>query len=78
MHLIGGSSEDDFVLMANMEERPVRFEIPRAAHGKRWTRFVDTSLDSPEDVSEVDAMPVLIDPGTYAVAGRSVVLLVAR
>ncbi len=78
MHLLGGSDDDDLMLLANMGESAVRFEIPRASYEKRWRRFVDTSLESPGDVAEDDAMPVLSDLATYSVAPRAIALLVAR
>ena len=60
----------------NMWTEPLDFELPPVSSGMPWRRFVDTSLDSPEDLSAPAEAPVVAGP-TYRAAPRSVVLLVA-
>ena len=62
----------------NAWSAPLSFEIP-PANGTRhpWRRWIDTYLDSPQDINEWPDAPVL--PGsTYLVQPRSVVALVAE
>jgi glycogen operon protein len=58
---------------------PLNFEIPESGGQERvcWRRCIDTALASPDDIqSWVEAPPV--EPGSYLVQPRSLVLLAAR
>ncbi len=63
-------------LMFNAYWEPLGFELPptreRAASG--WHRWIDTSLDSPDDLCEWPRSPILKDLN-YTVQPRSVVVL---
>jgi glycogen operon protein len=54
--------------------QPLDFQIPRS--GAVWRRWIDTSLDSPHDISPLDQAPTHTG-NTYPVAPRSVVVLVS-
>jgi isoamylase len=61
-----------FILNAYWE--PLEFELPMLEDGRRWRRWIDTALDSPDDiVAWENAVPV--KENTYQVADRSVVML---
>jgi glycogen operon protein len=65
-------------LILNAYWEPLEFELPPVKQGGRdaWRRWIDTGLDSPDDIVEWQAAPVV--PGyTYRVGSRSVVLLYA-
>jgi isoamylase len=65
-----------FHLMLNAYWSPLEFELPKLATGS-WRRWIDTSLDSPGDITQWDQAPEA--PGTtYRVADRSVVTLVTN
>jgi glycogen operon protein len=55
---------------------PLSFELPPvpAEHQKEWRRCIDTSLDSPDDISPWESAPV-VRPTTYLAQPRSMVLL---
>jgi glycogen operon protein len=65
-------------MMCNAYSEPLAFELPAVADraGGPWRRWIDTSLDSPQDICPWrDAMPV---PGdTYRLESRAVALLYA-
>jgi glycogen operon protein len=63
-------------LMLNAYWEPLEFELP-SPESPGWRRLVDTALDPPHDISEVQAAPVVAG-STYRVQPRSVVLLVSR
>jgi len=66
-------------LIFNSYWEALQFEIPSANENRevRWHRWIDTSLESPDDICEGSAAPVL--EGTrYMVQPRSVVVLFAR
>ena len=73
-HLKGAAIEGaDFYVMINAYWEAVPFSIQAAG---AWRRIVDTSLATPADISpESDAPPV--DGAAYAVAARSVVVLLS-
>jgi isoamylase len=68
-----------FYIALNSYWEDLEFELPSVEQGGSdlWRRWIDTSLDSPEDIVEWStAGPA---PGsTYSVASRSVVVLFAR
>jgi isoamylase len=71
---LGGLDGDpDFHIMLNMFWEGLEFELPPVP-GKTWTRVIDTSLPSPEDVVEPERAPVVAGE-KYHVDGRSVVVL---
>jgi glycogen operon protein len=66
-----------FHFIFNAFWQPLSFELPALNGDNSWRRWIDTSLDSPDDIVTWEtAMPV---PGnTYQVADRSVVMLLAH
>jgi glycogen operon protein len=56
----------------------LEFELPlvSANGGAPWRRWIDTSLDSPHDITEWQSAPVLAD-SKYSTGPRSVVILYA-
>jgi len=65
-------------LILNAFWEPLEFEIPMLPDGaENWRRWVDTSLDPPDDISEWNVeKPVL--GTTYRAGARTVVVLIAR
>jgi glycogen operon protein len=61
-----------FILNAYWE--PLDFELPGLEGGAAWRRWIDTALDSPDDIVCWDQAPPLTGT-TYRVADRSVVVL---
>ena len=78
MHLRGFLAEDDIYVCLNAHWEGHAFELPRARRGRRWLRFADTSLPSPDDLSEPGREVELKDQNKYAVDSRSIVVLVGR
>jgi isoamylase len=64
-----------FHIMFNAFWEPLDFELPRL-EGTTWRRWIDTALDSPNDIVKWDQSPALTE-ATYRVADRSVVMLFA-
>ncbi len=58
---------------------PLSFELPPvpAEHQQEWRRCIDTSLDSPDDISPWDSAPV-VGQATYLAQPRSMVLLALK
>jgi glycogen operon protein len=68
-----------FHLILNAYWEPLDFELPQAGDGNQdsWRRWIDTSLDSPQDVVEwQSALPV--SGRSYRAGPRSVVVLFAQ
>jgi glycogen operon protein len=66
-----------FHLILNAYWEPLEFELPSLEGVGRWSQWIDTALDSPEDIVPwEDLAPV---PGfTYLAESRSVVVLISR
>jgi glycogen operon protein len=65
-----------FHLILNAYWEPLDFELPRVDADGPWRRWIDTSLDSPEDVVPWEEAPVVPD-AAYRVGARSVAMLYA-
>jgi isoamylase len=67
-----------FHLIMNAYWEPLKVELPvlHERGGNPWRRWIDTALDSPEDIVEWHMAPPFPD-GTYRVEPRSVVMLFA-
>jgi glycogen operon protein len=66
-------------LILNAYWESLEFELPDArTYGTgSWHRWIDTALDSPDDIAEWEKSPLVLTP-TYPAAPRSVVVLIAR
>src|SRR5262249_5449734 len=67
-----------FHFIFNAYWNPLEFELPRLDHnyGPVWHRWIDTSLDSPNDIVSWDLAPA-ITSATYRSEARSTVVLFA-
>ena len=61
-------------ILFNAYWEPLDFELPPSAGG--WRRWIDTALDSPEDITEPDEAPRVEGP-CYRAQPRSVAVLLA-
>jgi glycogen operon protein len=63
-----------FHLILNAYWEPLEFELPMSHDRNEWRRWIDTALDSPEDIVPWDTAPAV--PGhSYRANPRSVVVL---
>jgi glycogen operon protein len=72
----GGELRNDglkFHFLLNAYWEPLEFELP-GPEGQAWRRWIDTALDSPDDITPWDQAPP-VKGHTYRVADRSVVIL---
>jgi glycogen operon protein len=66
-----------FYLILNAYWESLDFELPSVENGEPWRRWIDTTLDPPEDIVEWQtALPV--SGKTYRAGPRSIVALFAR
>jgi glycogen operon protein len=65
-------------LVLNAYWEALEFELPTTGAGgqPQWRRWIDTSLESPNDIVSWETA-TLVPGSKYTVAARSVVLLVA-
>jgi glycogen operon protein len=61
-------------LILNAYWEPLDFELPQPQRGGSWRRWIDTALDSPEDIVPFQKAPAVGGP-TYRAGARSVVVL---
>jgi len=67
-----------FHLILNAYWEPLDFELPaeKDAGGNPWRRWIDTSLESPQDIIDWPSAPIVSDR-TYRAGPRSFVVLIA-
>jgi glycogen operon protein len=70
-----GKGSPLFHLIMNAYWEPLDFELPPISGGIQWRRWIDTSLDSPQDIVEWQTAPRA--PSSYRAEARSVVALLA-
>jgi glycogen operon protein len=80
-----GSAPDDFVYVAaNMYWEALPLELPGLPglpglpEGWVWHVAVNTGMPAPEDIHPPGREPLLADPGSCVIGGRSVMILVGR
>jgi glycogen operon protein len=61
-------------IILNAYWEPLTFELPKLENGAAWQRWIDTALESPDDIVPWKLAPTL-QGTTYAAEARSVVLL---
>jgi glycogen operon protein len=66
-----------FHIMINAYWEPLAFELPQSEEGADWRRWIDTSVASPNDISEMEEAPAIAGP-TYLVQSHSIVCLFAQ
>ena len=77
MHLPASGRDTDIYLILNMHWEPRRFELPALPGGRRWFRVVDTSCESPDDITEA-GRETPIEDRFYLAGPRSSVMLVGQ
>ena len=65
-----------FHLILNAYWEPLEFELPKLEPGAAWHRWIDTGLDSPNDIVPWEEAPSVPDD-RYRAQSRSVVMLIA-
>jgi len=75
---VEGDQFDVVYAAFNMYWEPLDFELPTPPVGHQWRLFINTGASRPGDVYEPGTEPPVTDPLKLTVAGRSVVVLVAR
>jgi len=78
LHMSCPADDLTFYVILNAYWEPLEFELPIARNGQqRWCRWIDTSLDSPDDILDWPDAPK-ISSSVYLAGSRSVVVLFAR
>ena len=72
-----GRRQEIFII-ANANWIAFRFQLPALDNSCRWYRVIDTTLESPCDISKPGAEPILDLQSSYKVGPRSVVVLLGQ
>jgi isoamylase len=75
--LSGFEVDADIHIMISAYTERLRFELPEPQGGRCWSRVVDTSLSSPDDIAE-DGEGRALSEATYELAPRSIAVLIGR
>jgi isoamylase len=74
-----GADEDDVVYIAmNAHWEGHDLQLPHLPDGRTWHLFADTGATAPDDLHPLGEEPELVNPGSYLIGPRSVVVLVGR
>ena len=79
-----GAEIDEFAILKKRDRfvlrnirQPLDFELPPLDPGGSWRRWIDTYLDSPQDIVPWETAPV-VPSHTYRTGPRSIVVLWAN
>ena len=73
-----GDQDDDLYFVFNSFTNPLVFRLPPAKEGKQWRRCIDTSLESPHDITESGEEQIPENQSDYPVGPGSLVGFVLR
>jgi glycogen operon protein len=76
--ILADRDDNDFFIMFNSSQKPVRFVIRDAPRGKYWALVVDTALPSPEDILPPGREKPFVTDNKYLVKDRSIVIFISR
>ena len=76
--ILADKDDNDFFIMLNGGLKKAEFVVCDPLWGKRWMRAADTSLPSPDDITQPGYEQELGNPRRYTVEGRSMVILISR
>lgn len=68
----------DFYIACNAWRESVSFRIPLAPTGRNWRRAVDTSLDPPNDIADLDQGQGIPAHAVYSLAAHSMLVLISE
>ncbi len=74
----GARTGEQIYVAMNAHWESHELELPQPAAGKVWHLVADTAAEPPYDIREPGEEPPLDMPGTYRIAPRSTVILLAR
>lgn len=78
-HARGGTQTDNSIyVVMNMHWEPHTFELPFLPDGLKWHLFVNTSMPSPQDITEPGSEILLSDQQYFVVGERSVVIMAGK
>jgi len=78
LHMSCPADDLTFYLILNAYRESLEFELPATRNGERaWRRWIDTSLDSPDDIGNWTDAPK-VSGSLYLAGSRSVTVLFAR
>jgi glycogen operon protein len=63
--------------MLNGYHEALEFELPQLKDATQWKRWIDTALESPNDICDRKNASIVLNE-KYLVQPRSVVILIAR
>lgn len=76
--LTGNESDNDFYVATNMDIYDLTITLPTLPNGKKWYRVVDTSFDSPEDITDMGKEEELKEQRRYVLISNSSVVLIGK
>jgi isoamylase len=78
MHMSCPTDDLTFYVILNAYHEPLEFELPLVRDGKhQWRRWIDTSCDSPDDITDWRSAPK-VPTSIYAAGSHSVTVLFAN
>lgn len=74
----GREPDDDIYMAFNAGNKDLDFELPTSPNAGRWRTVINTALESPHDIVDALAAPVVKCESTICVPAKSLTVCVAR
>lgn len=74
----GREPDQDLYIAFSVEKMETWWELPHPSKGKSWARFLDTTLESPNDVEPSESREIWLPGQTYRLGPEGILVMVAK
>ena len=75
---VAGPEENDFYIATNTDIYDLTINLPTLTDGRKWYLVCDTSMQSPEDISEPGSEEELTEQRRYVLLSGATVVLIGK
>ncbi len=74
----GREPDQDLYIAFSMEKMDTWWELPQPSTGKSWARFLDTTLEAPNEIEPSESREIWFPGQTYRLGPEGILVLVAK
>lgn len=74
----GREPDQDLYIAFSMEKKETWWELPHPSKGKSWARFLDTTLEAPNEVEPSESREIWQPGQTYRLGPEGILVMVAK
>jgi pullulanase/glycogen debranching enzyme len=74
----GREPDQDLYIAFSMEKKETWWELPHPSKGKSWGRFLDTTLEAPNELEPSESREICLPGQTYRLGPEGILVMVAK